>query len=201
MFLRTVCIGLCLLWGTGAISLSAQSDAQQKPKQPTQDSEQKAMEIISKQGIFRSTSSTEAEADEGFRIVAVRRIYIMVNDAFRQQQRRKDMVEIELYAEVLPLATALGDYVQIGAKVFPPSEMPCRDNENCIRVAMAPKQFDELKNNSLVTMFKGLPKSPEVLEELYKDGEPKTVYGVKFGRLDKTMVDKFPTLDRSWSPL
>ena len=180
-------------------SVSAQTNTPQEPKQSTQEQEQKAREIISRQGVFMSSSSTEKEADEGFRIVAVRRVFYLVKDAY-DQKLRKDMVEIELYAEVLPMATALGDYVQIGAKVFPPSEMPCRDNENCIRVAMTPKQFDELKNNSLVTMFKGLPKSPEVLEDLYRDGEPAEIPGVRFGRLDKTMIDQFPTVDRSWSP-
>ena len=176
-------------------SVSAQTNTPQESKQSTQDQEQKAREIISRQGVFMSSSSTEKEADEGFRIVAVRRIYIMVNDGVTDQPKRKDMVEIELYAEVLPMATALGDHIQIGTKVFPPY-FPCINNDQCVKVVMAPEQFEELKDNSIITMYKGMPMSPEMLKELYKDGEPKEVFGAKFGRLDKTMIDQFPTVER-----
>ena len=173
--------------------------AQKDGKQNYPSQAKTKMEALNEQGIFGKVSSTETEADEGFRIVAVRKVYVMLNSPYDDEpsnQTRKDYIEIELFAKILPAATNMPDIVQIGDRIFSPEELPCRNNKNCIKVVMTPKDFDNLKDNSLVTLYKGMPVAPDVLKELYKNGEPKQVVGAKFGRLSKKSIEAFPPVER-----
>jgi hypothetical protein len=146
-------------------------------------------------GIFGKVSSTENDADEEFRIVSVRRMYVLYNSFDSGSKKRKDYIEIELYLKVLPSATNLPDIIQIGDKTFPITE-GCGNKRNCLQVTLSPEEFESLRDNSILTLYKGLRGNPNMLKEMYKNGEPKTVNGAKFGRLNKKAADKLPPLEK-----
>ncbi len=151
-------------------------------------------------GGFRRLSSTETDRDKGNKIVAVRRINVIVEDTDSDGNfvnRGIAMVEIELYSNVAPPITNAAHIVRIGDKEFVPGNIACSGNRSCVSVEISEKEFDELQDGGLITYRIGSPISPKVLKELYKDGEPKEVVGAKFGRLDKKMIDKFPTVERN----
>lgn len=179
MFFRSIFVATVALLVVSSVIVMAQRSKQNTSTRTS---------ARSNAGIYTGVSSTDPENDEGFGIVAVRRTFVMVNGAYDDVKTRKDFVEIELYAAVLPEITDMPDIVQIGDSSFVPSEMPCKDNDHCIKVTITPAEFDQLRDKSLITIYKGRPVNPEVLKELFKAGEPKQVRGAKFGRLDKSKI-------------
>ena len=192
-YIKLLSIGICLSLGVGALVVWAQKEKQIRPQDKTK------MEFQEDQGIFRRISSTETDADEGFSIAAIRRVNVRINSAYDEEpenQTIKQLVEIELFAKFLPSGTNMPDVVQIGDRTFPPFWGYCENNANCVKVIMSADDFDKLKDNSLVTLYKGMPMNSDVLKELYKNGEPKEVVGAKFGRLNKKKIDEFPVIER-----
>lgn len=173
--------------------------AQQKQSKIGNNSN-KSMQPLEDTELFYRTSTTEVDTDEGNKITAVRRINMIVDDTDSEGnliKRQIPMIEIELYSKVAPPVSNLINIVRVGDKDMFPSNRACGVNPNCVSVELYPKEFEELPDNALITYRIGYPVSPKNLKELYKDGEPKEVVGVKFGRLDKSRIDKFPTVERS----
>jgi hypothetical protein len=151
-------------------------------------------------GGFRRLSSTKIDTDKENKISAVRRMNMLVDDIDSNGnlvKRKIQMIEIELFSKIMPPVTNAAHFVRIGEREFVPSNRGCELIKNCIMVELYPKEFEQLENNSLITYRIGSPISSKTLKELYKDGEPKEVVGAKFGRLDKTMIDKFPSVERN----
>jgi hypothetical protein len=151
-------------------------------------------------GEFTQLSSSEISADEGNKIVAVRRINMVIEDTNSDGyliKRKIPMVEIELYIAVSPPISNLMNIVRIGDKEVLPTNMACGTNSKCVSVELYQKEYEQLPDNALIIYRIGLPIPSKTLKEMYKTGEPKEVVGAKFGRLDKSMIDKFPTVERN----
>jgi hypothetical protein len=107
------------------------------------------------------------------------------------------MVKIELQSRIQLASITNGSSwskVQIGEKLFRASSEKSPENICYVYALMSVQEFERLKDNSLITV-NNVRLSDDLLKELYKNGEPKEVYGAKFGRLDKKMIDKFPVIE------
>lgn len=190
--IRSLLLIAIVILATAASSANAQSQT----KTQSQRYERIMREEREIAAAFSKTSSTAIPVDEGNRIVAVRRITLIFD---RQGETEKqNLVEVELYSEYrLPVSNANLDYVFFGEKVF---ILFVAGDRQRIFVWMKPAEFEEIKDNALVTVMP-LPISLESLRnmivETYKNGEPKEVSGAKFGRLTKAMIDKFPPLEEN----
>jgi hypothetical protein len=162
--------------------------------------DKKIMEPMEDKSIFYRTSTTEVETDEGNKIVAVRKISIIVDATDSEGnliKRKIPMVEIELSGKVSPPISNLINIVRIGDKEVFPANKACGTNSKCVSVELYQKEFEQLPDNALITYRIGYPIPSKTLKEMYKNGEPKEVEGAKFGRLDKKMIEKFETVERN----
>jgi hypothetical protein len=69
----------------------------------------------------------------------------------------------------------------------------------CSIFVLTPQQFESLKDGDLISMYNGEPANAEDLEKAFEQGEPSTVLGTKFGRLDKSLLDSSAPIERSAS--
>jgi hypothetical protein len=158
------------------------------------------MTLTRKMEQFRKTSSSEAAVDPGNSIVAIRRLALVVDDYDSDQEpikRRIDYVEIELFSDIAPPALNSGYVIRIGAREFLPAGRGCGINTRCVMVVMTPAVFETLNDGDLVSMRNGVGSSPQELVAIREGGEPATVVGAKFGRLLKSMIDRFPAVERA----
>ncbi len=149
---------------------------------------------------FGKSSSTKINKDEDKDIVAIRHLNLIVNDIDNQGysiKRKIPYVEIELFTKVSPPTTNSTHLVQIGDQEFYPTGKGCGEKYGCIMVVITPEQFKDIKDNALVTYRIGSPGNAKLLKEVYKNGEPAQIGGAKFGRIKKSMIDKFPTVERN----
>lgn len=160
----------------------------------------KSMTLSDEISYFRGVSSSRIPRNPGHRIVAVRRVnYIgggAFNDDGRPTQFRTPMVEIELFGEIYPPVTNSPHIIRVGNRNFTPISRGCGLRRGCTMIAMEPQQFDSLMDGAIVSYSIGAGPDAEGLRKSYENGEPEIIYGVKYGRLDKSMIDRFPTVDR-----
>lgn len=195
LYMKLSVIGLSIFLGVGAIVVLAQKENNQK-KNVKQNTEADVQKFVISQGVFSKMSSSEEPIDDGFKIVSIKRKFIYANNAVDDGTKRKDFIEIALTSHIAPAATAMMDIIQIGDKIFFPDILSCGDSKYCIKVYMSPQEFDELKDNTLVTLYKGMPPDSKMLKELYKNGEPDKVRGAKFGRLKKEKINEHPVTEK-----
>lgn len=153
---------------------------------------------VKEQGeMFWKVSSTAVPADEGNKIVAVRRINLSFDDrddkgsTFRN---KKLMYEIELFSKVIIPVTNSTQYLIIGDIALP--EPLITGDRHTIFAYLEAKDFDALKDGAIITyMISPVQINSEALKESYKNGEPKEIAGAKFGRVDKKMAEQFPVIE------
>jgi hypothetical protein len=198
MYLKFFIVGLFFFLGFGVFMVLAQKDNKIKPVESESEKQKRMFDVLSEQAIFSRLSSVKVETDDGFCILAVRKMIIWINsptDDSPSARIKKEMVQIELQAKRMPMARNLGNNrIQIGDKLFNLYRDTCIDKSECVIVAISVSEFNDLKDNSLVTLSNG-NMDANMLKELYKNGEPEEVYGAKFGRLDKKMIDKFSIVE------
>ncbi|MEO6334725.1 MAG: hypothetical protein ABIO91_07045 [Pyrinomonadaceae bacterium] len=157
------------------------------------------MSLTTQPGHFRKTSSTASLVDRGNRIAAVRRLTLLVDDVDATGERIKrgiPHIEIELYSAIAPPVLNSHYVVRIGSREFYPGGRGCSSNGHCTMVVMSPEEFESLSDRAIVSMRNGVRARAEDLARLLENGEPTTVVGSKFGRLDKGMIDRFPAVER-----
>lgn len=150
-------------------------------------------------GKFRGTISTEDKKGEGNRIVAIRQISIIVDDIDsegRSIKRKLPRIEIELFSKFRPPVTNSAHHVVIGDKFFYVGGRGCEEKFGCIMVVLTLEEFENLKDNSLVTYHIGGVIEPSILEEADKNGKLGQVIGTYFGKLNKALLDKSSNIER-----
>lgn len=151
-------------------------------------------------GHFRKVSSVENSVDPGNKIVAIRRMTLVVDDFDRNHdpiKRKINYVEVELLSDISPPIVNSSYVVRIGSKEFLPGGRGCGTDPRCVMVVMKPEEFDALYDGDLISMRNGAGATPEQLTEMFDHGEPATVVGAKFGRLRKSVIDNFPPIERT----
>jgi hypothetical protein len=197
-FVKIIGLLSFLIVVVGTILIFAQQKEVSSKKQD--QANKKPMESLENTGIFYRTSTTEVDTDEGNNIVAVRKLNVIVDATDSEGnliKRKIPMVEIELSISVSPPISNLMSIVRIGDKEVLPANRACATNSKCVSVELYQKEFEQLPDNALITYRIGFPIPSKTLKEVYKTGEPKEVVGAKFGRLDKSMIDKFPSVERN----
>ena len=173
--------------------------AQKEEESGLQDESSSDMTLTRQLSHFRKVSTTASVVDRGNRIAAVRRLTLLVDDIDATGERIKrgvPRVEIELFSSITPPAVNSYYVVRIGDKEFNPGGKGCREDSHCTMVVMSPEEFDGLRDAALVSMRNGLRARPTELARLFDEGEPATVIGSKYGRLDKGMIERFPPVER-----
>jgi hypothetical protein len=200
MYQRVIVIGVIFLIGVGCLMVFAQKrndtkSKESKPIQQTPNSQENSLTFFSKM------SSIKEPADLGFNIQEVRRINVWTDaprDNNSLNRMKSELVKIVLEVKFQPYNgmnnTDSLFMVQIGDRNFEYSHDTTSNKMNLLYVLISAKEFQELKDNSFVTLAV-TSFQPLDLKNLYKNGEPKEVYGAKFGRLDKKMIDKFPVIE------
>jgi hypothetical protein len=198
MYIKYVVIGLLFFLGSSLVMVVAQKDAKAPTKQTNTDSEKRMAEILNEQAIFSKLSSVKTEMDEGYCVIAIRKVIVWLNspdDDSPSSRIKKELVQIELQAKGLPAPRDFGNNeIQIGDQLFDSYKDDCKNKADCLMVSMSVKEFDDLKDNSLISLSNIYIDSKR-LKDSYKNGEPKEIFGVKFGRLDKKMIYKFPVVE------
>lgn len=149
---------------------------------------------------FRKVSSTAKPVDEGNRIVAIRRIKLNFEDLDEKRSwfiNQKDLIQIEVFSKVQIPVTNASQYLIIGDRWF---EEPSRSSDNRTGSALlTPEEFAEIKDGSIISyvIAPGSFTNDAWLKESYKNGEPKQIPGAKFGRLDKSMIERFPVIEEN----
>jgi len=147
--------------------------------------------------LFWKVSSAKDPIDDGNKIIAVRRIVLHFQDVDQKGRsfaNKEDLVEIEVFSKILIPVTDAAQYLIIGDRAFP--EPPRSSDFHTVFAHLSPKDFSELRDGSIVSYVI----SAGVLDQTglintYKNGEPNDIAGAKFGRLDKSMIDGFPTIE------
>ena len=164
------------------------------------DEDPAEMSLIRKMGQFRKISSVESPVDLGNKVVAIRRLALIVDDYDSNQEpakRKINYVEIELFSEVAPPVLNTGYIVRIGSREFLPGGRGCGTNPRCVMVVITPVEFESLNDGDLISMRNGIGATSEELATMFENGEPPTVVGAKFGRLRKSVISNFPPIERT----
>ena len=166
----------------------------------------KKQEPVKTSASATGSSLTRVAQDEGYSIVAIRRVKHTYRRIFNHIATDKIVMEvaIELLALKIPFQGCATDfcsseYFIIGDEVFNDFQTCSSGKEHCIELFLEPEQFEQVRNKSIVSFYKHpyliSPSDIEALKEMYKNGEPKEVLGIKFGRLHKKMIKQFPMVE------
>lgn len=149
--------------------------------------------------MFWKTSSTNPPADEGNRIVAIRRINLIFDDVDSKGstfKNKKLLYEVELFSSVKIPATNSTQYLIIGDIVF--REPLVTGDRQSIYAYLTKKEFKALKDGALVHyMISPAPINSENIKKAYKNGEPKQIPGAKFGRIQKRAAARTPIIEEN----
>lgn len=145
-----------------------------------------------KTSIFGQANTTK-ESCKSCRVAEIRRV-TETQERYRKERgaftEKKELVEIELVSDYFIPVTNFGNHVQIG------------DNAFVLFIGgiiiMKKEEFDELKDGALIVLSIGPAPTQEMMKEFYKNGEPEKIHGAKFGRLDKSMIDKSPAITEDY---
>jgi hypothetical protein len=105
-------------------------------------------------------------------------------------------LEIEVRMAIVPPATNSAYFVRIGDKEWGPGGRGCAE-AGCVKLVLTPEDFASLRERAIVSDRNGGRADPVALGRDFENGEPSIVVGAKFGRLDKSMIDRFPTIERN----
>jgi hypothetical protein len=187
-------IGVVFLIGVFlSITLSAQNQA---------DADKERMKQLEKsvkeqEEMFWKVSPAAIPADEGNKIVAVRRVNLIYDDVDAKGntfKNRKLMYEVELFSKVIIPVTNSTQYLIIGDIALP--EPFITGDRHTIFAHLQQKEFEQLKDGAIISLLiSPVQINSETLKQIYKDGEPKEITGAKFGRMDKSAAERFPVIE------
>lgn len=178
-----------------SVSMQAQNQTQsdeQRAKQLEEESKERAQ-------MFWKTSSTKIPADEGNKIVAVRRINLTVDDydaKGNKFKKKKLIYEVELFSRLRIPVTSSMQYLIIGDSII--SQVHVNGSSQTIFGHLEQEQFELIKDGAIISYTispVNLSLQSEIVKESYKNGEPEKVAGAKFGRIDKKAADRFPLIE------
>src|SRR6187401_1299504 len=123
-------------------------------------------------GFFRKISSSEVPIDCGNKIVAIRRLTMIVEDIDENKDlitRKLPWVEIELFSKVAVPAVNSFFIVRIGNKHFAPGGKGCGNDGRCTMLVLTVEQFNSLKDGDLISMHNGAFGTPQEVARWYED--------------------------------
>lgn len=141
-----------------------------------------------------------ADVDWDNKIVAIRRLTIMVDEIDGEgdwTKRGIPHVEIELEAEVLTPAGALNWIFRIGPWDFVEGGKGCGIKSGCKMIVMTPEEFDALKDGDLISMHYGVREERKNLIRPPAGDLREAFLGTRFGKLDKSLIDRCEPVVRS----
>ncbi|MEP6923215.1 MAG: hypothetical protein ABI954_02010, partial [Pyrinomonadaceae bacterium] len=198
----TFSLAVFLLASTGAgIVVAQQKDVQSPQKNQLSDQEKQKQQLITQDPAMR-LSLTIVDQDEGYSITTIKRVKHTYRRFLNNVATDNIMMEvvIELHTprklEIVDSTNAPpSKFFLIGDKVIDEIDNCPSDEQHCFNLFLKPEQFEQLKDNSIISFCKKYNVSSldlEALKEMYKDGEPREVLGIKFGRLNKKLINQFP---------
>lgn len=102
--------------------------------------------------MFGKVSSTEKPADDGNRIVAIRRIKLHFQDVDKngfEFDNQKDLIEIEVFSILnIPIGNA-ADYLVIGDMAF--ESLGMSGDCHSVFVHLTPEEFGKVKDGSIIS--------------------------------------------------
>jgi len=140
------------------------------------------------------------DVDGKNKIVAIRRLTLLVDDYDSDGESIKRglaRVEIELRSETVPRVGALSTVFRIGPWDFSSAGRGCGIDQLCQMINMTPEEFDALKDGDLISMRYGRLAKRKSLVRPLEDDTPARFLGTRFGRLDKSLIDRCAPVERN----
>lgn len=176
--LTLVCIGINFL-PIGSSQAQKMSDT---PNELVKQQEQ----------MFWKKSSTSIPADDGNKIVGIRRINLSYKDVDEKGNtfsNEKLIYEVEVFSKVIVPVTNSNQHLLIGDLEIQYAYVT--GDRHTIYIHLSPEEFERIKDGAIINLsiFPGKINA-EQLKDSYKNGEPKEIVGAKFGRIDKKAADQ-----------
>ena len=137
-------------------------------------------------------------------VVAIRRVNLLLGDIGQRitDEIRKPYVEIELYVGKPNFNTQLQYLVQIGDRQFLATRWNRSDDKYNAVLLIPTQEFEELTDGADIYCRVGVMMPREEFKKLYDEGKLAGNHGLYVGKLDKTMIDLEPTVEKraGWKP-